>query len=185
MPTLRRAILIGPSIDLQKSAQKKLLANQLRALKPRPSDLLIGVDGGIELAATLMLPLHVAIGDWDSARTSTVHALRRSGTAVITLPTKKDKSDLAMALALLAEFPISEITLLGFSGGRADHHLSNLLEIASFAAMRHPKKHFQKIAAFGPEAEYHFLTHQQATIGSEAGEGPAFRYSRWRVTLKA
>lgn len=62
------------------------------------------------------------IGDKDSYKELNVHPEIEFD---LQLPTQKDESDLSFALKLLSP-RVRNMTLLGFSGGRFDHELSNL-----------------------------------------------------------
>src|SRR6185312_11610319 len=90
------------------------------------------------------------------------------GAVLLHLPQKKDRSDLACALQAIGMVAPKEVLLIGFTGGRPDHHLASLLEISRFTAERHVKT-----AAIGPEGEYHFLT----------SRSPKFRLERPKGTL--
>lgn len=138
-------------------------------LQVGPEDLRVGVDGGLDLWESLRTRLtpQIAVGDWDGASRGALQRFEEAGTTLVTLPREKDQSDLACALRVLQELAPEEIVLLGFTGGRADHHLSNLLEIFRFVAQQQVP-----VVAFGPEAEYHFLTAQSV-----------FRLRRPRGTL--
>jgi thiamine pyrophosphokinase len=140
-----RAVLVGPCLKV--------------GARVPSADFLIGVDGGIKFLKGKHPDL--VIGDWDSAKQTAAMQFEKRGSRLVTLSKRKNQSDLAAALAELAKHPQTDLALYGFTGGRADHHLSNLLEIAHFAATHSSKIRFQKVAAFGADAEYHFLTHSQ------------------------
>lgn len=70
------------------------------------------------------------------------------------LPPQKDESDLAFALRLLSP-KVRNMTLLGFSGGRFDHELSNLGVLDDFLNYAHSESPIeitidQSLKIFGP-----------------------------------
>lgn len=100
----------------------------------------IYVDGGAKYAAGSGWAAHAAasaaeteakpfpvisVGDGDSA----------AGRLDELLPPEKDYSDLAFALRSLPA-PVTEVTLLGFLGGRRDHELAVIGEAAEFLRRR-------------------------------------------------
>jgi thiamine pyrophosphokinase len=166
-------ILLGPSIDLPPMERSTWLKAMIRKFKISHRDFLVAVDGGLEGYSILgknFLP-HIAIGDWDSLSGKILKRYESGETLFLTLPRRKDASDLACALRAVADLAregelsrTSELLLVGFTGCRPDHHLASLLEIASFAVAHGSKARFQKVAAIGPEAEYHFLTDKQSSL---------------------
>jgi thiamine pyrophosphokinase len=73
----------------------------------------------------------------------------------LTLPHEKDRSDLHYALLLAYEAGAREVVCLGVTGGRADHHLASLGELALFAE---EMPGIRSVCAAGPEGDYFFLS---------------------------
>jgi thiamine pyrophosphokinase len=91
----------------------------------------IAADGGIAHAFALGLPVHEAIGDFDSASEDAVEQVRASGGRVVRYPVAKDATDLELALtAAIARRP-EEIVVIGGHGGRFDHWIANALLLAA------------------------------------------------------
>ena len=157
MDSFRRAIVLGPCIPpvgetVRSLASKRetgldWLERELRAHGHSSHDLRVAVDAGLYFWKELNIPPHVAIGDWDSLAevsgplnkgrsqkflTSFDEILRDA--QVLTLPRKKDRSDLHYTLRVLQDLGIDQILALGFTGGRPDHHLANLVEFGNFAS---------------------------------------------------
>lgn len=125
----RRAILVGP--------QARRRDPLFRTLQLRPADLLIGVDGGAQRCLESGLRPTLCVGDWDSVSAAMRrHILKRE--RHLTLPRDKDRSDLHYALQVAVHFGADEVVALGFCGGRADHHLGVLFELAELAAAKAP-----------------------------------------------
>ncbi len=89
------------------------------------ADLVIAADGGVRIARSHGLPLHVLIGDLDSA-TEGDHAWAvAEGAEIIEFASDKDETDLELALAHAADAGVDRIVALGVEGGRLDHELGN------------------------------------------------------------
>ena len=100
------------------------------------SDLLvIAADSGLEHAHALGYRVEVVIGDLDSVDPRALDAAVAAGATVEAHPREKDATDLELALdAVIArriERGITRLTVVGGGGGRLDHHLANLLVMAS------------------------------------------------------
>lgn len=151
-----RVILLGP---LAKPG--RALKRELRAwLRSRPGTILLAVDGGAYSALASGVRPDCAIGDWDSfaeragARGAAWKKLR--AIPMITLPKGKDRSDLAHALRAAEALGGDELIALGLTGGRPDHHLSNLLEFRNASTgVRHK---WRRLEAHGSDARYVFLS---------------------------
>jgi thiamine pyrophosphokinase len=145
--THRRAILIGAS----PGAKTGELTRALRRLKPTSRDLLVGVDGGVRAWKRMGRMPHLAVGDWDSLG-------KKAGTrgvAELTLPWRKDRSDLYWACRAALEIGATELICLGVTGGRPDHHLATLLDLATLASRA---RGLSAMSAFDSDAEYCFLS---------------------------
>jgi thiamine pyrophosphokinase len=104
----------------------------LSALDDLPAGaLVIAADSGVEHAQALGLPIHLAVGDFDSVDPSALQAATDGGAAVERHPVDKDATDLELALdAAIARHP-TRVYVLGGHGGRLDHLLANALLLAA------------------------------------------------------
>jgi thiamine pyrophosphokinase len=127
---VKRAILIGASPDLD----QKELNLMVRRLSLSRHDYVIGIDQGLEYASRIkrLGAKLLAVGDWDSLKTP---ALLNSVPS-LTLPPKKDESDLYWALRAGAALGARELICFGVSGGRLDHELAAYLELAAISEHR-------------------------------------------------
>lgn len=91
------------------------------------SDLIVGVDHGIEHCLACGLIPDIILGDFDSVEKSTLNNERVKQAEVIGYDARKNFSDLELALLHLEEKSVASVTLFGISGGRTDHHLFNWL----------------------------------------------------------
>lgn len=89
--------------------------------------LVIAADSGLDTAARLGIDVDVAIGDFDSASAAGVAAAEQSGVELIAHPPDKDATDLELALELAVMREVTDLTVIGASGGRFDHELANVL----------------------------------------------------------
>lgn len=113
---------------LEKKTEWTILGPLGPELPPFLSKLpLIAVDGGAHFCAQS----DVWIGDSDSC------SIASSAPLQFKLSPEKDRSDLALALALFADNFPRKLHFWGLLGGRKDHELFNLGEISLFLADRH------------------------------------------------
>ncbi len=96
----------------------------------RPGDLIIGVDGGTRHAMALGLRPHVVVGDMDSLDAWDQRTLKAAGSTLLVYPTRKDETDLELALVYAVERGATEIVILGALGDRLDQMLANVLLLA-------------------------------------------------------
>jgi thiamine pyrophosphokinase len=91
-------------------------------------DLVLGADKGALYARVLDVKLDAVIGDMDSLtelEQSNINQAR-----MISYPTRKDETDLELALLYARQQGADQIVLVGATGGRLDMILGNLLLIA-------------------------------------------------------
>ncbi len=145
----KRAILIGPAIQKQ---DRTFLKKKLLQLRIQKSDWLLGVDGGAQFWLELGVVPNYAVGDWDSLSPRSFKRLK--DTPKETLSQDKLRSDLHYAIQSASRVGVSELICLGVTGGRPDHHLASLYELAN-ASRQSP---LRSVTAFGPEGDYHFFS---------------------------
>ncbi len=96
-------------------------------------DRIICVDRGLEHCLAAGQKPTLLIGDFDSVDAEVLEQPDLAHVPRHVYPPAKAASDLELALQLLAEEPVSRVTILGVSGGRTDHMLFNW----SLPALRH------------------------------------------------
>ncbi len=96
----------------------------------RPGDRLIAADGGLRFLRALGLTPDVVIGDLDSLGPGDEDYLSRSGVPVERFPTRKDETDLELAVRLALAGGAQDLLIFGALGGRWDQTLANLLLLA-------------------------------------------------------
>ena len=96
----------------------------------KPGDLVIAADGGARHCHEMGVSPHVAIGDFDSLSPVELDDLRTGDTQLIRYPSKKDFTDLELAIDYAQQRNPEEIQIYGGLGLRWDQTLANLLLLA-------------------------------------------------------
>lgn len=94
-------------------------------------EFIVGVDAGLQVLLDMGIEADLAIGDFDSLEKGKIKARE-----VHTFPSKKDKSDLALALDFLVKKDFERIEIYNATGLRLDHFLSAIFDLAHFADER-------------------------------------------------
>ena len=93
----------------------------------RPA-LILAADSGYKKALALDIVPDLLVGDFDSMERP---ASLPAGVEVYVSPCEKDDTDTMLACSLAIERGASSLLILGGTGGRADHGLSNILYLES------------------------------------------------------
>lgn len=88
-------------------------------------DIVVGVDHGISHCLDTGLIPDIMLGDFDSVDASVLRDQRLADVSRQAYPSRKNRSDLELALDWLSEAKVARVILMGVSGGRSDHHLIN------------------------------------------------------------
>lgn len=88
---------------------------------------IVGVDAGLQVLHDMGIEADLAIGDFDSLEKEKIKARE-----VHTFPSKKDKSDLALALDFLTKKDFERIEIYNATGLRLDHFFSAIFDLAHF-----------------------------------------------------
>lgn len=97
------------------------------SLQPEAGDLVIGADLGAAHCLRWGWRPNLVIGDLDSLPTAAQATLTAQGSPFIVMPTRKDETDLELALDYVLQAGAAVIVIVGVLGGRIDHTLANLL----------------------------------------------------------
>lgn len=97
----------------------------------RSADQIIAADGGCRHCLRLGFPPNLLVGDLDSIDGSDLEAVEQAGGIIQRHPTRKDATDLELALHQAIEIGGQEVVILGAVGGRWDQSLANLLLLAN------------------------------------------------------
>lgn len=93
----------------------------------RPDDYLIGADGGTRHCLAVNRLPHVVVGDMDSIDPALLARLAAQGVIIERHPTRKDWTDLELAIRRAVADGAGEVLLVGALGGRLDQTFANLL----------------------------------------------------------
>ncbi len=118
-------VLVGGTLP-----ERRLLAGAERA------DFIIAADGGVRIARTYGLPIHVVIGDLDSASAGDLAWASAENAEIVEYPTDKDHTDLELALDRADAAAVERIVAIGVDGGRLDHELGNWAALCALRSAR-------------------------------------------------
>ncbi len=135
-----------------------LLGDERRALEcASRAHCILCADSGAEHARKLGLLAHAIIGDLDSITPETLRYFEQQQNhtcEIIKIP-DQEHNDFEKVLTYLAEGWKGAVRILGMTGGRTDHTLSNFSVMVRFADK------FSSIEAFDGEFIHSFLTSKQ------------------------
>lgn len=92
-------------------------------------DILVAADSGFNHLSAVGNHPDYLVGDFDSIDMSSLMEIDTSITKVIRHPVEKDKTDTELAIDVLYELKVDEIIILGGTGSRLDHTLSNIFNL--------------------------------------------------------
>ena len=112
-----RAVIIGSGeIKDYEKAKSRICAE----------DYIICADGGYDHAVKMGIKPDILIGDFDSIKQIP------DDIEYLQYPTRKDMTDSHIAMDMAMEKGYNEMLLLGFTGDRADHSLTNILLLINY-----------------------------------------------------
>ena len=94
------------------------------AARAKEADCILCADGGYLRALSAGIKPDVLMGDFDSCDIEQVKDLEK-----IVYPTRKDDTDLILALRYMAKHGYTDVEVLGCFGGRQDHALGNIQSV--------------------------------------------------------
>lgn len=92
----------------------------------KKADIIIGADKGCEVLYQYNISPKYILGDFDSADNKIIACMEANGCKKIKYKKEKDFTDTEIAFNLALEEGATEIILLGVTGTRYDHSLSNI-----------------------------------------------------------
>lgn len=124
-------------------------------------DYVLCADSGLDAAIAADLCVDGVIGDFDSAKQSSVDYMLKNSIPHIVYPAIKDDTDgMACVRHVLAQKP-NEVVLTGASGGRIDHYLAN------FQLLVYLKKHGIQAKIEETDYEAWAVNDEQTVVGYE------------------
>ncbi len=91
------------------------------------ADFVIAVDGGLYALTDIGIVPGLIVGDMDSVEPSLIDKMRAKGSDVVLAQCEKNDTDTWLAMQEARKREANEVVLLGATGGRTDHLLSNLM----------------------------------------------------------
>jgi thiamine pyrophosphokinase len=92
-----------------------------------PDDILIAADGGAKHCLNQGIHPSLIIGDLDSLDNEEIGSLEAKGAEVIKYPTRKDFTDLEIALQYARDLKVDEVVIYAALGNRWDQTIANIL----------------------------------------------------------
>ncbi len=114
---MKALLIAGGTIDVQWAGE---------FIKMHNYDKIIAVDGGLSAANLLGVCPHMVVGDFDTVSPKLVEMYKKNGCIIEKLNPIKDDTDTQYAIKRLIDMGAMEIDILGGTGGRMDHTMSNI-----------------------------------------------------------
>ena len=146
-----------------KEPSKYLLYREIK-----DADLIIGADKGCEILYKYDITPHYILGDFDSADMDIINSIEAKAGKKIKFKREKDYTDTEIAYNLAIEKGADEIILLGATGTRYDHSLSNL------GLMLRGLKQAVKVKVID-DNNFIFLTDKPITLKGNRGDTISFQ----------
>lgn len=112
-----KGIIIAGGKSISKLKLEKLL---------RDMDLIVAADSGFKHLVGVNKEPDYLVGDLDSIDHTLLTTVDREITRIVRHPVEKDKTDTELAIDVLVENNVKEIFIVGGTGTRLDHTLSNI-----------------------------------------------------------
>ena len=90
------------------------------------TDIIVAADRGIECLFNADCSADYLIGDFDSIKQDILLEVEKSEVKIVKHPIVKDETDTELAVNLLLELGCESITLVGVTGTRLDHTITNI-----------------------------------------------------------
>ena len=132
------------------------------------ADIIIGADRGCEVLHKYDITPHYILGDFDSANKEIINLIEKKAKEKIKYNSEKDYTDTEIAYNLAVEKGANEIVLLGATGSRYDHSLSN------FGLMLRGLKKSIKVKVID-DNNFIFLTDKAITLKGSKGDTISFQ----------
>ena len=134
-------------------------------------DLILAADSGYLHAEKLHITPHIILGDFDSAPVPQTNA------ELLQVPAEKDETDTMLACKVAIEHGATDLLILGGTGGRADHFLSNLFLLESLCD--------QGVSAVLSDGEntLRILQNETTTVTNHSGYFSLFALDSCTITM--
>lgn len=110
----------------------------------RDAQLIISADGGARHLRVLNILPHILIGDFDSISPADKQFFKKKQIKTLAFPSRKNHTDSELCVSWALENNATDITLLGVTGTRLDHTLSNIFLLKTLSQQNIPARIINK-----------------------------------------
>lgn len=114
---MRALLIAGGAVDRQWAGE---------FLKNHSYDKIVAVDGGLSVANLLGVYPDIIVGDFDTVSEELLNSYAKGNCVIERLNPVKDDTDTQYAINRIIELGADEIDIIGGTGGRMDHTMSNI-----------------------------------------------------------
>ena len=134
-------------------------------------DMILAADSGYMSAEKLHISPDIVLGDFDSSK------IPKTAAEILKVPAEKDETDTMLACSVAIERGANDLLILGGTGGRVDHFISNLFLLESLCD--------RGISATLSDGEntLRILQNESVTVEDRSGYFSVFALDTCRVTL--
>ncbi|MBE6626792.1 MAG: thiamine diphosphokinase [Ruminococcaceae bacterium] len=142
-----------------------------QSLLPKSVDLIIAADSGYATAKKLGITPDITMGDFDSYKESLPQ-----GMDILRVACEKDLTDTMLACEYARDNGCSYITIVGGTGGRIDHSLSNVFYLEEL------RKQGVKVRLTDGENSVQVILNESVTVPADGGYFSVFALDECKIT---
>jgi len=142
-----------------------------QSLLPKSVDLIIAADSGYATAKKLGITPDITMGDFDSYKESLPQ-----GMDILRVACEKDLTDTMLACEYARDNGCSYITIVGGTGGRIDHSLSNVFYLEEL------RKQGVKVRLTDGENSVQVILNESVTVPAAGGYFSVFALDECKIT---
>ncbi|MBP3378638.1 MAG: thiamine diphosphokinase [Clostridia bacterium] len=142
-----------------------------QSLLPKSVDLIIAADSGYATAKKLGITPDITMGDFDSYKDSLP-----SGMDILRVACEKDLTDTMLACEYARDNGCTYITIVGGTGGRIDHSLSNVFYLEEL------RKQGVKVRLTDGENSVQVILNESVTVPADGGYFSVFALDECNIT---
>ena len=146
--------------------------DEAKKVLPKCVDLTIAADSGYASAEKLGITPDITMGDFDSYRDNLP-----SGMNILKVPCEKDVTDTMLACEYARDHGCSYITIIGGTGGRIDHSISNVFYLEDL------RRGGVRVKLTDGENTVQVLLDEKASVANDGGYFSVFALDECTVTL--
>lgn len=144
-----------------------------QSLLPKSVDLIIAADSGYATAKKLGITPDITMGDFDSYKESLP-----AGMDILRVACEKDLTDTMLACEYARDNGCSYITIVGGTGGRIDHSLSNVFYLEEL------RRQGVRVRLTDGENSVQVILDESVTVQADGGYFSVFALDECKITEK-